>query len=226
MSIRGWLEGASSVVVILVGLVWLFRTSAPAPAGSPREEAPLPTTPISLDGALLAGSQSASVALVEFADYECRFCGRFSRESLSNIRRAFIDTGRALFVFRNYPLGPNANAKPAAIAADCAIAAGQGWTMHNLLFAEPTNLARERLLAHGRSLGLREPEFVACLDSEERLRKVEADATYAKSLGVRVTPTFFVGRLSPDGVVATTRITGAKEPELVEAIETALKAPR
>ena len=43
-------------------------------------------------GAAVKGARSAKVVIVEFSDYECPFCGRYSRDTLPQLARDYIDT--------------------------------------------------------------------------------------------------------------------------------------
>ena len=42
---------------------------------------------ISVDGVPFKGDMNARVTLIEFADYQCSFCGRFYRETFAKIGR-------------------------------------------------------------------------------------------------------------------------------------------
>ena len=56
------------------------------------------------------------------------------------------------------------------------------------------------------------------------LDAVAADVEQARNLGVRSTPTFFIGVLTAAGVQVTARVEGAKNLEVFrEAIQTALR---
>src|ERR1700752_3284765 len=45
----------------------------------------LPTEPVSLEGAVSRGRPEARVALIEYSDYECPFCGRYASTTLPRI---------------------------------------------------------------------------------------------------------------------------------------------
>jgi protein-disulfide isomerase len=66
------------------------------------------------------GSSSARVAIVEFSDFQCPYCGRYAREVLPQIRREFIDTGGVKYVFRHLPLKLHPSAELAAVSAEYA----------------------------------------------------------------------------------------------------------
>lgn len=59
--------------------------------------------PVTADDHII-GPADAPVTLVEYADYECPYCGMAER-TLRDVRRALADTMR--LVFRNFPLVEN-----------------------------------------------------------------------------------------------------------------------
>jgi protein-disulfide isomerase len=149
--------------------------------------------------------------MIEYADYECPYCGTFEREVRPLLDEAFIKTGRLQLAFRHNPLDKiHRFATEAAEAAECAGRQDKFWEMHAALFRDQTHLARESLLSRARNLDLVEPQFSRCLDGEAA-EQVRQDATGALAIGVTGTPAFLLGRRQPDGrIKIATVITGAK----------------
>ncbi len=151
------------------------------------------TQSVTFDGANFKGDKNASVTLIEFADYQCPFCARFSRETLPQIDREYITTGRVKFVFSHFPLERHPDAFKAAVAAECAGEQQKFWEMHRRLF----DLQESRYFAdwphHGEMLGLDLTKFAQCMDSETAASKVRNDLANGKNAGVKATPTFFIG---------------------------------
>jgi protein-disulfide isomerase len=124
--LRAVLEVAALVMIIAVSAAMLlaiakgFRRAAPAPAPAPvaaraaraarPPDPPLPAAPVSLDGAQLAGNALATVVAIEYSDFQCPFCGQFARTTWPSLKRAYIDTGKVRFAFRQFPLPMHANA--------------------------------------------------------------------------------------------------------------------
>ncbi|MFA5210908.1 MAG: thioredoxin domain-containing protein [Patescibacteria group bacterium] len=78
-----------------------------------------------------AGNKKATVTLVEFSDFECPYCTRFS----ATVEQLLADYGDKIkFTFRNFPLSFHANAQKAAEAFECAKEQGKALEMHNKLF--------------------------------------------------------------------------------------------
>src|SRR3990167_2707548 len=80
--------------------------SAGTLAGSGQQPAPEDTGPkkVSIDDDAVLGDKNAKLTMIEFSDYECPFCKRFYDETLSQIKKDYIDTGKMKLVFRDLPL--------------------------------------------------------------------------------------------------------------------------
>jgi len=167
--------------------------SAPKPAPEPEPEPepdPEPTGRVHVDltGAPILGNPEAPVTLVEFTDFQCPFCAR-ANGTIHELLKANPDKLR--IVFRHYPLGFHDKAKLAHQAAEAANIQGKFWEYYDKLFADQNKLDRDSLIQHARDLNLDEAKFIADMDSEAVIKKVEADVEAGSDAGVRGTPHFF-----------------------------------
>jgi len=90
---------------------------------------------ISIDDDPMKGNPDAKITIIEFADYECPFCGRFYFNTLPLIEENYIDTGLVNFVYRDFPIQSiHDNALPAALATECADDQDTFWPYHNMVF--------------------------------------------------------------------------------------------
>lgn len=213
------LSAATNVAVIAACAVvsWFILSHRPSALRSSDTEAPLPSRPVSLEGAHLRGSATAPVALLEYSEFQCPFCGQFARETLKDLEATYVDSGRVLLAFRHFPLSGHDRAMPAAQAAECAGHVGSFWQMHDRLFANQHDLSQENLGRLASSLGIGPPEFATCLDTV--VQDVNADVTLGRALGVTGTPTFFVGTIGVDHrVTVTDRIAGARPANEFRAV--------
>ncbi|MEK7497584.1 MAG: thioredoxin domain-containing protein [Patescibacteria group bacterium] len=81
------------------------------------------------------GDSNAKVVLVEFSDFQCPFCARFYSETLGQIQKDYIDTGKVRLVYKHFPLiSIHPNAQKAGEASECANEQGKFWEMHDALF--------------------------------------------------------------------------------------------
>ncbi|MDQ3769771.1 MAG: Na+/H+ antiporter NhaA [Actinomycetota bacterium] len=137
------------------------------------------------------GPVDAPLTLVEYADFECPFCGR-ATGLVEDLRERFGD--RLRYVFRHVPLTDvHPAAELAAQAAEAAAEQGGFWEMHDRLFAHQDALEPHDLLDHAGALGLDVDRFEEDLLDGRHALRVSDDALSAQASGVRGTPTFFVG---------------------------------
>jgi len=149
-----------------------------------------PTLP-SVDSGAMApsiGSKEAPVNIVEFSDFQCRYC----RESQGPIKR-ILENYRSdvRVVFKHFPLDIHAESFAAAQAAFCAGEQGLFWQYHNALFGSET-LSSEAFNKVASDLGLNLPKFKACILSESSRAAVRKDIQEARQLGINSTPTFII----------------------------------
>ncbi len=84
----------------------------------------------------ILGNEKAKVTIVEFSDFQCPYCKRFADNSLSQIKKDYIDTGKVKLYYREFPLtNIHPNAEIAAEAAECANEQGKFWQFHDQLFS-------------------------------------------------------------------------------------------
>jgi protein-disulfide isomerase len=211
---------AVSMTAVAVTLLWWLlsgRLGLPpieavggardVPAGTAEnvENLRLRVTPVTDQGELPA---SAKVAIVEFADFECPFCGKYAHDTLPRLRAEFVETRKAVYVFKHFPLDLHRQARGAAQMAACAGAQGKFWQMHELLFGSPRNLAQDALTGYARRLQLDDQQLRTCLG--QIAARIDRDTDEGRQLGVSATPTFLLGNIEKDGTIAVKRrIAGA-----------------
>ena len=202
--------------------------SAPPPAGAPT---PAPTRPagpeidqvISIAGRPTKGQATAKLAIVEFSDFQCPYCGKYAREIYPQVIREFVNTGRAEYVFRHYPIESlHPDAMNAARAAECAFGAGKFWEVHDRLFDNQARLQLSQLPTYAQGLGIDDAKFRACLASPAVTAKVGADRQQGQQLGVTGTPFFFVGIVAPNNQVRLLRQLKGTAP--IESFRSAVEA--
>lgn len=158
------------------------------------------------------GPADAPVTLVEYADFQCPYCGDAYPVVRSLLER-FGD--RVRFVFRHMPLDDlHPRAQAAGEAAEAAGAQGRFWEMHDRLFEHQLELGEAQLHGHAEVIRLDLERFDAELRDGAHRARVEEDYRSGTRSGVPSTPRFFV-----NGVIHTG---SATQRELEEAIRTEL----
>lgn len=170
------------------------------PNGQPiRSESP---TALDIRGDNFRGDGGARVAIIEYADFECPYCGDYERKTFPQLLSDYIETGKVKYFYRDLPLPMHAHALPAARAARCAGEQGKFWEMHDSLFARQDALSAPAVLDRARTLGLDKEKFSECLSSEKYTADIQKSASEAEKMGIDGTPTFFLGLVKQDGNIA------------------------
>lgn len=156
-------------------------------------------------GDMRTGSASAPVTIIEFSDFQCPFCKRLF-QSIIRLEAKYPNEIRV--VYRNYPLGVvHPQAKAAAIAAECAAAAGRFREYHDLLFRHQESLASIEWANFALRAGILDTTtFRRCLSDGRVLKRLLADSAAAAELHVRGTPTVLINKWAfagapPDSVL-------------------------
>jgi len=154
----------------------------------------------------IQGPIDAPIALVEYGDYECPYCG----EAYPIIKATQQRLGdRLCFAFRNFPLvNSHPHAQHAAEAAEAAGAQGRFWEMHDLLFENQDALEDENIAQYAQALGLDARRLIGEILTGAHTARVREDFRSGARGGVNGTPTFFIkgvryeGTLDADALVA------------------------
>lgn len=153
---------------------------------------------VEIGAAPVLGPAEAAVTLVEFADFECPYCGE-EEPVLKQVLTAY--EGRVRLVYKHYPLSFHEHAALAAEASLAAHAEGKFWAYHDALYADQSALARGDLESRAAALGLDMMAFGAALDQGTHAAAVAADVAQGDALGIPGTPAFFVnGRMGAGAV--------------------------
>src|SRR5579863_1643631 len=160
---------------------------------------PQPPGKLDVRGETFRGDSGARVAIIEYADFECPYCGEYDRKVFPQLLSDYIETGKVKYFYRDLPLPMHARALPAARAARCAGEQGKFWEMHDSLFAKQNALSAPALLDRAQTLGLDTAKFTECLSSEKYTADIRKNLSEARKMGIDGTPTFFLGVVGPGG---------------------------
>jgi|SRR3989344_1885 len=145
------------------------------------------------------GNPDAKIAIVEFSDFQCPFCRSFWSGALVQIKKEYIDTGKAKFVYKHYPLDFHPGARPAAEASECAGDQNKFWEFHDKAFEEQAKLGQgtvqfgnPEIVKWALAIGLNMTKFNECFNSGKYSQRVSDDFAYGAQVGVSGTPTTFI----------------------------------
>jgi protein-disulfide isomerase len=184
---------------------------------------------INVHGEPFRGFANAKVAIMEYSDFECSFCGKYVRELYPRIDEAYIKTGKIKYFFRDLPAPEHVNSALAAQAARCAGDQGKFWQMHDMLFAAQPAPSETNLTSYASSLGLDMQKFSACFSGGAYADAIRQSANGARSMGLHGTPSFLTGLMSDDGnfLRTTNVIVGIESFDaLKESVDELLATPK
>jgi protein-disulfide isomerase len=162
------------------------------------------------------GPAHASVAVVEYGDFECPNCKQAAPVVKLLLHRF---AGRIRFVYRHFPLEEvHPHALQAAEAVESAGAQGKFWPMHDLLFDNQTHLKPNQLRTYAERLQLDMTRYSADMKDHVYLQRIREHEQSGRESGARSTPTFFVNRSIHDVSFGLQR--------LFEAVEVTLRPAR
>lgn len=173
-------------------------------------------TPLAIAGQPSKGPEAAPVTLVEFADFECPYCGGLF-PTLQKIEADYKDKLRVIYI--QFPLSSiHPHAEKAAEAALCANDQGKFWQMHDEMFSDQTNLTVDDLKQKASHLNLDVATFNTCIDGGKYLAQIKTDLAEGVEAGVGGTPAMFVNGRFLEGNQPYSEIQRLIEDELHRAV--------
>ena len=170
--------------------------------GSPQAAPPPPPLLADAQAALqitkddrILGNPEAPITIVEYASLTCPHCAHFANDVLPELKKEWIDTGKARLVLRDFPL--DEPALRAAMIARCA-PPERYYAFADTFFAAQEKWVRsgdyrEALARLAKLVGMGQAEFDTCIKNTDLENKiVEGRLRATQELDVNSTPTFFV----------------------------------
>jgi len=173
------------------------QPSAVTPPSQVAPPAPGAKVDVSVGHLPVKGKDSAKVTIVEFADFRCPFCEKFFTDTVSQITKDYIDSGKVKFAFRHYQfLGPASIT--AGNGAECANEQGKFWEYHDWLYknqpseSDTSMYTTDKLTQAAQTLGMNADKFSSCLSSTKYAKNVSDDLAAGQKAGVNGTPATFI----------------------------------
>jgi len=244
----GWIVSANLLALLALGLavaalVFHFadedgEDGALAVAQPTVPAQPTPTPPIVVEGVSVDddpswGPEDAPVTIIEFGEFLCGYCLRFTAQTLPQIKQAY--EGKVRYVYRDFII----HGEPAmkiSEAAECADDQEKFWEYHDHLWENYQTVGQQAqtgldalastLKGYAADLELDTATFNECLDTGKHTAEVQKDSQDGASYGVGGTPGFFVNGRVVRGAIPFEDYqgsTGAMEPGFKSIIDAALE---
>ncbi len=187
------------------------QPAAPQPARPTKGKASVDDDPI-------LGDKNAPVTIVEFSDYECPFCKRHFENTYQQLVKEYVDKGKVRIVYRDFPLSfHEPMASQEAVAANCARVQGgdkKYFEFHDEIFKRTTSngngLDDAKIQTIASDLKLNISTFTSCLSDTTNAGEVRKDIADGSAAGASGTPSFLIGKTSPDGNIDGDLVVGAQ----------------
>ncbi len=160
--------------------------------------APAHAAPLSTEEALkerILGDPDAPVEIIEYASLTCPHCAAFHADKLPEIKKQYIDTGKAKLVARDFPF--DRLGAMGAMMARCANPSRYHQFI-DVLFKQQAVWTRSQdpvgeLQKIGKLGGLSEEDFIACMENQDLLTGIlESRQAGVQQYEVNSTPTFII----------------------------------
>ena len=189
--------GLATLIILVGGIFFLTKNDQKV---IDRSSKPADASVLVRSDSNKISTDSAKVTLVEFGDYQCPACAG----AYPIVKKVLSDyDGKVNFVFRNFPLPQHANALIAAEAAEVAGEQGKYWEMHDKLYQNRDDWgesgdAFNKIVGYATDLKLDIDSFKKDVQANKFADKIQRDVVDGNTLGVSVTPTFYINGLKMD----------------------------
>jgi protein-disulfide isomerase len=179
-------------IVLLVALPPILE--ATKPVGDIKEHPLMNRPQVKLNG---MGDPNAPVKIIEYSDFQCPYCGRFTLDTEQQLIDAYVATGKVYFEYHSFGEFIGAESMRSAEAAYCAGDQNKFWEMHDIIFANQNGdnqgaFTDKRLTAFAKKLGLDMGTFNDCFTNGKYANQVKQDGVAGQQAGVKATPSFTI----------------------------------
>ena len=153
---------------------------------------------------LVIGDENAPITIIEYASLSCSHCASFHNNTLPDIKKEYVDTGKVRFVFRNFPYDPPS--LTGSVILTC-IPKDVRYDYMNALFSLRKNWiindnakSTQELYKIMQSGGMSKEDFDNCLkrdDLADQIIKGRIDAQ--NEFNIKSTPSFLINGILVEG---------------------------
>jgi protein-disulfide isomerase len=146
----------------------------------------------------MMGKPDAPITIIEYASLTCPHCADFAEKTLPEIKKNWIDTGKAKLIFRDLPTAPAALAEAAAMISHCSGDADRYFIFLDTFYHSQRNWIQasnplEALKGIARLGGMGPDQVDKCLADRDLLKQINDRVEDAGTrYNVDSTPSFIV----------------------------------
>lgn len=201
-----------AAALILGGAFYFGGNKAPATADvSGDEQMVVDVKNVKTDGSPMIGSPTAPLTMAVWFDYQCPYCKSFELQTISQLKREYVDTGKLRIVFKDFQFqGPDSTN-----TALFGRAMWEAYPEHHHKWLTAVAGITDETLANVKALAAQidgvDADRVERLMNEKKAQYQAAiDADYDEGIGFGIQGT-------PGSILGTTFINGAQPYAVVKA---------
>ena len=145
----------------------------------------------------IIGNDNAPITIIEYASMSCSHCANFHNNTLPDLKKEYIDTGKVKFVFRDFPY--NYPALLGSMVMRCIPSEFRYDYMNALYKLQKKWVVKENAITHQelykimQSGGMNKENFDACLNNVDLENQILEEVIAAQSeFNIRSTPSFLI----------------------------------
>lgn len=148
------------------------------------------------------GNAGAPVTVIEYVSLGCPICRVFQKNAFPRLKKDYIDTGKVLYIYREFPIGKS----PAAAAAVARCVPEADFFRINTKFMNLTgqwnsrDIVPDALYKVVQDTGMTRSVFDTCLTNQKTAEGINWVKLRGRELGVEGTPTFFINGQKVRGI--------------------------
>lgn len=153
------------------------------------------TPPRIEDGSFVIGDKDAPITILEFSSLSCPHCAAFHKNSLSDLKKDYVQSGKVKFVFNDFPL--NKPAVDASLLLKC-VDVKDRYDLMEILFSQQSQWAfggdhHDKIKQYAALLGISSDKADACMsDTDAERAMFEKMRANNQKYQVKSTPTFVI----------------------------------
>jgi protein-disulfide isomerase len=145
----------------------------------------------------IIGNNNAPITIIEYASMSCNHCANFHNNTLPDLKKEYIDTGKVKYVFRDFPYNYPAllgsmvmRCIPSEVRYDYMNAL---YKLQNMWVVRENAITRQELYKIMQTGGMTKENFDICLIDVDLENKILQEVIAAQSeFNIRSTPSFLI----------------------------------